>query len=154
LAQGKVSQQGSGADLLRHPRSEFVADFMGLNLIRASVESIQGPLVRVRHGDTALAAVARPGEDLAVGEDVFVVVDPREVMLSVTPATGSAQNVVTGSIVELAPQPPDGSLIRVTLDASPMLVAEVTHAAAEQLGLAAGRLVHASFKATGANAFR
>jgi molybdate transport system ATP-binding protein len=153
LAGGEVSQVGSGDELLRHPRSAFVADFMGLNLLRGPIESTSGDLVHVRVGESHVAAAA-DGEAFAIGDTAFVVVDPREVTLSTAPPSGSAQNQLRGAIVELTPEPPHGDRLRVTIGSTPALVAEITRAAAEQMALVPGTVVHASFKATGARAFR
>ena len=107
----------------------------------------------MRVGDAHIAAAAG-GESFAVGDSAFVVVDPREVTLSTAPPAGSAQNQLRGPIDELTPEPPHGDRLRVTIGSAPALVAEITRAAAEQMSLAAGIVVYASFKATGARAFR
>ncbi len=83
LAGGEVTQVGSGDELLRHPRSAFVADFMGLNLLCGSVEVASGDVIQVRVGDLRLTA-ASGDESFAPGDQVFVVVDPREVTLSLS----------------------------------------------------------------------
>jgi molybdopterin-binding protein len=44
--------------------------------------------------------------------------------------------------------------VRVTLGTTPPLVAEVTREAVADLGLAEGRTVYATFKATGVRAYR
>ena len=149
LEAGGVSQQGPRESLLREPRTRYVADFLGTNLFRARVGG------RGDHGLTRL--LAEGGEILAAGgealDDVFAVVDPREITLSIERPSGSAQNVLRGPVEEVLPEPPHGERVRVSLATRPPLVAELTHAAGERLGLRAGTLVYASFKATGIRLF-
>ncbi len=86
--------------------------------------------------------------------DVFVAVDPKQITIHVRAPEGSAQNVLTGPILELAPEPPSGDRLRVVLGTRPPLVAEVTREAVAELGLREGLVVHASFKATGTRTYR
>jgi molybdopterin-binding protein len=85
---------------------------------------------------------------------MYVTVDPRQITLHSHPPEGSAQNVFTGPILELAPEPPSGERIRVALGTRPPLVAEVTREAVAGLSLHEGMTVHASFKATGTRTYR
>ena len=149
LESGRISQEGARDELLHRPRSRYVADFLGINLIRARVRARE-------HGVTRL--VADGGEIVASGSelesDVFAVVDPREITLSLAPPSGSAQNVLRGAVEDIQPEPPGGERLRVSLATRPPLVVEVTRPAAEQLRLALGLEVYAAFKATGVRLFR
>jgi molybdate transport system ATP-binding protein len=148
LEAGRVSQAGTREDLLRHPRSRYVAELVGTNLFAGRPAAAGGDaVVRTGEGDLAVTSSGGPGE-------LFVTVDPRHITLHPHPPDGSAQNVFTGTIVELAPEPPSGERVRVVLDTRPPLVAEVTREAVEQLALSEGKTVHASFKATGVRTYR
>jgi molybdate transport system ATP-binding protein len=145
---GRVTQTGTRDDLLRHPRSRYVAELMGTNLFagRAGVGA-EGAVVRTGDGDLAVSDPGEPGE-------VYVTVDPRQITLHPHQPEGSAQNVFSGPILELAPEPPSGERIRVILGTRPPLVAEVTREAVATLSLREGMTVHASFKATGTRTYR
>jgi molybdopterin-binding protein len=81
-------------------------------------------------------------------------VSPREITLyAASPTAGSAQNVFRGPVVEMVPEPPFGERVRVVLGTRPPLVAEVTQAAVDRLGLAVGTQVYASFKATAVSTY-
>ncbi len=148
IERGRVTQTGTRDDLLRHPRSRYVAELMGTNLFagRSRVDAA-GAVVRTSDGDLAVLDAAEPGE-------VYVTVDPRQITLHPHPPEGSAQNVFSGPILELAPEPPSGERIRVILGTRPPLVAEVTREAVAGLSLREGMTVHASFKATGTRTYR
>jgi molybdate transport system ATP-binding protein len=145
LQEGRVSQSGSRDELLRRPRTRFVAELMGTNLF----------VGRPAAGGPGGAAVVRtPEGDLLVDERagsgaVFATVSPREVTLHLEPPHGSAQNVFAGPVLELVPEPPGGERFRVALGTTPVLVAEVTREAVAALSLAEGVRVYATFKATG-----
>jgi len=83
-----------------------------------------------------------------------VAVDPREITLHTVQPSGTAQNVFSGAIVQLVPEPPFGERVRVILDTRPPLVAEITAHAVQTLGLREGLTVFASFKATAARGYR
>jgi molybdate transport system ATP-binding protein len=149
LEAGRISQTGDRDDLLRHPRSRYVAELVGTNVFagRPAAAAETGMTVRTADGDLAIARADEPA-------DLFLAVDPREITLHTHRPEGSAQNVFAGPIVELAPEPPGGERVRVVLGTRPPLVAEVTRDAVRTLGLTEGTTVHASFKATGIRAYR
>jgi len=150
LEAGRITQVGAPDELLRRPRSPYVAEFMGVNLFQGTVGARdESGLARVRTPFGSVVAVD-PGEP---GE-VLVALNPREVTLHLEPPAGSAQNVFRGRIVELVAEPPFGERVRVALDSTPPLVAEVTRYAVESLGLREGLEVHAAFKATGLVPYR
>ncbi|HEY2824658.1 MAG TPA: ABC transporter ATP-binding protein [Gemmatimonadales bacterium] len=150
MESGRLTQVGTREDLLRHPRSAYVAAFVGVNLFRGTVVARSHGVAQVRT-DRAVLEVADPG---AGDGDVFVVVNPREVTLYTTAPSSSARNNFKGPIVELAAQPPDGDRVRVVLGTEPPLVAEVVQSTVASLGLTEGREVFAGFKATGVTTYR
>jgi molybdate transport system ATP-binding protein len=145
---GRVSQTGTRDDLLRYPRSRYVAELMATNLLAGRVGPERGAAtIRTGDGDLAISDPGEPGE-------IFLTVDPRHITIHPHAPEGSAQNVFVGPIVELAPEPPSGERVRVVLGTRPTLVAEVTREAVAGLGLKEGMTVHASFKATGIRTYR
>jgi molybdate transport system ATP-binding protein len=160
LEAGRVTQYGSREELLARPRSPYIADFLGVNLLRGVVEdpsgaegvgagSVSGDVAWLRVGRARIAIPAGSGSG-----ELFAIVDAREITLSRAAPEGSARNVFHGPIEELVPEPPDGARLRAVLATEPRLVAEITRAAAVTLGLTPGMEVWASFKATGVTTFR
>jgi molybdate transport system ATP-binding protein len=148
LEQGRVSQTGTRDDLLRYPRSRYVAELMGTNLFAGIMAARpEAPVVRTGDGDVAVSDPGEPG-------DVFVAVDPTQITIHPHPPEGSAQNSFAGPILELAQEPPSGERVRVVLGTRPPLVAEVTREAVAGLALREGMTVFASFKATGIRTYR
>src|SRR5258705_11759274 len=135
MEEGKHVQTGTPAEVTEHPRSSYVADLVGVNLLRGQAD--QG-MVRLAGGGGVAAAGAETG-------DVFAVVHPRAVSLHRSRPEGSPRNVWRGMVhgVELY-----GDRARVRVDAEVPVVAEVTPAALAEMRLAEGGIVWVSFKAT------
>jgi molybdate transport system ATP-binding protein len=146
LEHGRVSQSGSRDELMRAPRSAYVAEFLGVNLFR-------GRMVAGGSRAAALASLLVPHGELLVAADgtgdVTAIVHPKDITLALERPAGTARNVFEGAIEELVPEPPDGALVRVLVASTPRLAAEVTREAVEALALRPGLHVFASFKAAG-----
>ncbi len=145
---GRISQAGSRKELLRRPRSRYVAELIGTNLFVGRWATMVGDGPRLRTADGTLALNASAGEG-----SVFAAVSPREITLYPDRPDGSAQNVFSGPVLELLPEPPAGERVRVVLGTDPLLVAEVTDSAVSAMGLREGLIVYAAFKATGVTTY-
>jgi len=134
LENGSVVQTGTTDELVRCPRSRYVADLVGWNSFAGTC---RGGIV-----DTGAAQlkVASPIEG-----DVLVTVHPRAVSLFPERPAGSPRNVWAATVVRLEPL---ADRVRVQLTGVLPLVAEVTRAAVEDLGLAEGSKVWVAMKAT------
>ncbi|MEO5988772.1 MAG: ABC transporter ATP-binding protein [Candidatus Eisenbacteria bacterium] len=144
LEAGRIVQVGTREELLRKPRTRFIADFLGVNLLRGRVSA---------PGTDGLAQFETVGATFTVRAPGFegaacALIHPGHVTLGREAATGSARNQVTGVVAEIMPEPPDGAMLRVRIAADTPLVATLTRESATVLGLAAGTPVRASFKAT------
>ena len=135
LEDGRIAQTGTIAEVTAHPRSRYVAELVGTNLVRGVVAD--GVLVT----DTGarIAVATDPGP-------VFAVIRPQAITLSLSPdPASSARNAwpgVVGDIDRL------GDRARVGFDGELALVAEITTASLDALQLRPGDRVHASLKAT------
>ena len=132
---GRHVQTGTAVEVTEHPRSKYVADLVGVNLLRGEADHGM-----VRLGDGASIAAAG-----AVTGDVFVAIHPRAVSLHRSHPEGSPRNVWSGRVrgIELY-----GDRARVRIEGQVSLVAEVTPAALAELKLGEGGDVWLSFKAT------
>ncbi|HEV2036015.1 MAG TPA: ABC transporter ATP-binding protein [Candidatus Dormibacteraeota bacterium] len=135
MENGRLVQTGTAAEVTERPRSQYVADLVGVNLLRG--EADHGS-VRIPGGPVVAAAGAESGE-------VFAVVHPRAVAVHRRRPEGSPRNVWPGRAtgIELI-----GDRVRVRIDGEVRVVAEVTTAALKELDLDEGGEVWLSFKAT------
>lgn len=146
LEGGRVVQVGAAGQVARAPRTDYVARFMGLNLVRGVAS---GTAVAVAGGGEI--NLARP----AVG-DVFVAFAPAAVALHRAPVSGgSPRNVWRGQVDGVERH---AETVRVTVSgafgqAGPQLIAEVTAAAVHDLQLVPGTQVWVTLKATEVTAY-
>jgi molybdate transport system ATP-binding protein len=134
---GRVVQSGSIAEVTQRPRSRYVADLVGVNLLRGRA---QGGLVELDGG----GRLAATGAGEAEGE-VFAVVHPRTVSLWRSRPEGTPRNVWRGAAAGIDLE---GDRVRVHVAGQPPIVAEVTAAAMAELRLDEGGEVWVSVKAT------
>jgi ABC-type sulfate/molybdate transport systems ATPase subunit len=139
LAEGKVLQLGTPDELVAAPSDAFVARFTGGNLLHGFARPTREGLTEVVLDGGAVVFSTDRGEGR-----VGVVVYPWEVSIAYAAAADSALNHVSAPITSLVTL---GNRVRVRVGP---LVGEVTAASAERLELERGRVVVASFKATGA----
>ena len=135
LERGRVVQTGSPAEVTQRPRSRYVADLVGVNLLRGVASAGQ---VVVDGGASLQSADTGDG-------DVFVVIHPRAVALHRARPEGSPRNVWRGRAAALDFQ---GDRVRVGVEGEMPIVAEVTPGAVRELDLAEGGEVWVSVKAT------
>jgi molybdate transport system ATP-binding protein len=135
IEHGRLVQTGTAAEVTERPRSQYVADLVGVNLLKGQADH---GFVRLPGGSVVAAAGAESGE-------VFAVIHPRAVAVHRQRPEGSPRNVWPGraSGIELI-----GDRVRVRIDGDVRVVAEVTTAALKELELGDGGEVWLSFKAT------
>ncbi|MFE3444124.1 ABC transporter ATP-binding protein [Nocardia sp. NPDC059180] len=135
MEDGAVMQEGTPAEVARRPRSDYVANLVGLNLFRGTAHDTTAELDR--------------GGVLTIAE----------------PATGAVHLAFAPSAVSLHPERPAGSprntwpvtvagieqhahTVRVRLDGTPPALADITPATVAELRLRPGTQLWAALKAT------
>jgi len=141
LEAGRVTQTGTPAEVSARPRSRYVADLVGLNLLRGRLDPADGR-IELPGGAQLIAA---NGADQPSGGEVFAVIHPRAVALYRTHPDGTPRNVWPGTAEALDIT---GDRVRVLCTGPVPLVAEITPAAVAALHLADGGPIWASVKAT------
>jgi molybdate transport system ATP-binding protein len=140
VEQGRVVQEGTPRDIARHPRTDYIARLVGLNLYRGTAD---GQRVRLADGNGSTAEVAA---SQAPDGEVFVAFPPSAVTLyREQPAGASARNLWRCEVTGLEGQ---GDRVRVALGGDLQLTADLTTVAAAELELRTGAEVWAAVKAT------
>jgi molybdate transport system ATP-binding protein len=135
IEDGQVTQEGSLADVAAHPRSTYVADLVGTNLIAGTMHGRQ---FSADTGGTLVTSTDGSGR-------VFVAIAPSAVALYRNPPEGSPRNVWRSTVTDVDRR---FERARVRLDGHLPIVAEVTVDALAALGLRPGDEVWAVVKAT------
>jgi molybdate transport system ATP-binding protein len=138
---GRVVQEGTPSDIARHPRTDYIAQLVGLNLYKGQAD---GHTVRLDSGPSITTT-----EDLS-GE-VFVAFPPSAVTLFRDPPTGSSAR--NHWRCEVAGLETHGDQIRADLTGELPLAADLTTVAAAELDLHQGAPVWATVKATQTHAY-
>jgi molybdate transport system ATP-binding protein len=140
LEGGRIVQSGTLADISAQPRSRYIADLVGVNLVRGNGHD----------GAITTSSGARIVTADAVEGPVFAVIQPHAIALHLTRPDGSPRNVWMATVTDVDRQ---ADRVRVRLDAEVPLVAEVTPAALDELALRSGDRVWAAVKATEITAY-
>jgi molybdate transport system ATP-binding protein len=135
LEAGRIVQTGTLADVSAQPRSRYIADLVGVNLLA---------------GTGSEGAVTTPAGGRIVPADrvdgpAFAVIQPNAVALYRSPPDGSPRNVWAVTVVDVDRQ---ADRVRVRLAGPVPLVAEITLGALDELALRPGDHVWATVKAT------
>jgi ABC-type sulfate/molybdate transport systems ATPase subunit len=139
IVDGQILQAGTAAELVASPAGSFVASFTGATLLEGTASAGANGLTEVvlDAGGTAWSSDSGRGR---VGLAVY----PWEVSLSLDVPDDSAVNHIRATVASIVPL---GNRTRIRVGP---IVAEVTAASAERLGLREGDVAVASFKATAA----
>ncbi|HEX6787128.1 MAG TPA: TOBE domain-containing protein, partial [Acidimicrobiales bacterium] len=135
LEAGRVVQTGTLADVTAQPRSRYIADLVGINLLAGTAD----------HGAITTATGARIVPADPVQGPAFAMIQPHAVALYLSPPDGSPRNVWPATVADIDRQ---ADRIRVRLDGAVPLVAEITPGALDDLALHPGDQLWATVKAT------
>ena len=135
MEHGSVVQEGRLTDIAAHPRSRYVADLVGVNLVRGEVRD---GVLTTESGAHVVIADAPPGA-------AWAVIRPHSVVLARHVADTSARNTWPGTVTGVEQL---GGRVRVQLAGAVPLTAEVTSAGLDALAITVGSQVFASVKAT------
>ncbi len=106
MNEGRIEQAGSAAELYERPRTEFVANFLGVsNLVDARLASTQGETASVETHDGAQLTLPSDRIGAPAGSDSAVRVGVRPEKITLVPAgqdCPSGANVLRGTIVVAA----------------------------------------------------
>jgi molybdate transport system ATP-binding protein len=135
LDHGSLAQTGTIAAITAHPRSRYVADLVGTNLVSGTLDA-DGLLT---HDGVRISVVAD-----FIGP-AFAIIRPQSITLSTSASDTSARNTFTGTIDDIDRL---GDRVRVAVAGPIHLTAEITARALDSMQLRPGDTVHAAVKAT------
>ena len=146
---GKIVQSGTTAEIFNQPDSEFVANFVGAeSILEGTVNSCAAGHLVISINGKVIEAVG----DCSIGKKVFCCLRPENVTVSnYTQGKISARNIFEAKVSKIVRQ---GFFYKLTLDCGFPLVAYITIPSYEDLGIAKGGTVIASFKATAVHVIR
>jgi tungstate transport system ATP-binding protein len=143
LLQGKLQQVGKPTEVFGRPVNDEVAEFLGAeNLLEGEVMACQEGMADISVEGTRMEALCEESP----GSRVKVLIHPEEVVLLADSGdAGSARNRLPARVKEVRAL---GALVKVDLECGFPLVAYITLASREEMGIEPGRRVTAVIKAT------
>jgi molybdate transport system ATP-binding protein len=135
IESGRVVQTGTPQEITRHPRTRYVAQLVGLNLLSGNAD---GTVVKLAETTELTTAETHYGE-------VFVVARPTSISVHRDVPHSSARNVWQGIITTVEQH---GDLVRLFVTGPPDVVVDVTASAMADLRLGVDEAVWLSVKAT------
>ena len=145
---GSVEQVGPWDQVFQAPRSTFVADFMGFNVLRGRVTSAMNGLAVVEVAGQSIEGAA---SGLTVGEEALAVLRPQAISISVERDIRKRSwrhcqcNVFKGSITSMRRM---ASFAQVSIDVGFPLNLEMSLELVDELNLAIGSSIFAQFRAS------
>ena len=102
MEHGRIVQIGTPNQIYEHPRTRFVADFIGsINQFEARVVEVEGSTVRLECDEVAGRLVAMEQSPPIVGSPVWLGIRPEKATVTVDGA-GSSDNRIAGEVLEIA----------------------------------------------------
>jgi molybdopterin-binding protein len=143
LLEGELQQVGRPGEVFGRPANEKVAQFLGAeNLLEGEVVACREGMAGIRIDGTLLEALCEE----PAGSPVKVLIHPEEVVLLADSGdAGSARNRLPARVREVKEL---GALVKVEMECGFPLVAHITKASREEMGIEPGRMVTAVIKAT------
>ena len=137
LEAGHIVQEGAPDDVRTHPRSHYVADLIGINLLRGT---LAGDVVTLNGGRQVVVA-----GDRTIAGPVMLTIHPRAIALHSREPYGAARNVWSTTIEEVDDE---GERMRVRTGDPVPLVVEISRAGGASLAIRPGATLWLSLKAT------
>lgn len=175
LEGGRVIQEGNHLDLLRHPKSSYIAEMTGVNrltgtIVRHDRESgfsrfgVSGNHETRLEIDGSDGRVPEDSGQLAVGDRAIAVIHPRNVRLSTHPPTAFSNSPISCVVSQVTPVSTSLStvddrmegLLRVVtvIDPGlPTLTADITVDSSTELPYSEGTTVYASIEPSDVTVF-
>jgi molybdopterin-binding protein len=141
IHKGVIIQSGTPAEVFLHPKSEFVAHFIGVKNFFGARLVTENQVTFATTGNNIPVRVVTEEPD----GDGFILIRGEDVLLSSLPVETSATNNFRGTIVEIVPS---AGGVEVTIDAGIELHALITRESLASLDLEAGKDCWVHFKAT------
>ncbi|NJE07076.1 ATP-binding cassette domain-containing protein [Thermococcus sp. M39] len=142
MRDGKVLQIGEPEEVFSRPSSDFVADFVGTNILKCRVVGAEGNLTVLSVNGLRIYSTDRA----EIGEEVRVSIRPENIIIAKEPIESSARNVFIGKVSEVSRK---GHLVwlRIKLDGVE-LKAVITPNSCDLLGIEEGKEFYVIFKAS------
>ncbi|MGB9938463.1 ATP-binding cassette domain-containing protein [Methanosarcina sp.] len=148
IRRGEVMQEGDPESVFKRPSPDFVAEFLGTNVLKGKVKALEGKLAVIEAEGLEIYS-SDPAE---LGEKIAVSIRPEEVILAREAVESSARNILRGKVSGVFKK--EHLVVIEVKMGSAEIKAVITPTSCELLGLEPGREIYAVFKASNARIIR
>lgn len=147
MNEGKIVQVGKPSVIFRQPKSEFVANFVGVENIFTGKPERAGRItkIKVKALDIFTTQTLPPNRQTA-----NVALRPEDIIITLEKIPSSARNSFNGKIKSITDK---GAIIQLNIDIGIEVIVYITHQSFVDLGLNIGSEVVISFKASAVHVF-
>jgi molybdate transport system ATP-binding protein len=148
IRRGEVMQTGDPESVFKRPSPDFVAEFLGTNVLKGKVKALEGKLTVIEAEGLEIYSsdLADPGEEIAVS------IRPEEIILARETVESSARNILRGNVTGVFKK--EHLVVVEVKMGNAEIKAVITPTSCEMLGLKPGRETYAVFKASNARIIR
>ena len=148
IRRGEVMQTGDPESVFKRPSPDFVAEFLGTNVLKGKVKDLEGKLTVIEAEGLEIYS-----SDLAdPGEEITVSIRPEEIILARETVESSARNILRGNVTGVFKK--EHLVVVEVKMGNAEIKAVITPTSCEMLGLKPGRETYAVFKASNARIIR
>lgn len=148
IRRGEVMQAGDPESVFKRPSPDFVAEFLGTNVLKGKVKALEGKLTVIEAEGLEIYSSdpAEPEEEIAVS------IRPEEIILARETVESSARNILRGNVTGVFKK--EHLVVVEVKMGNAEIKAVITPTSCEMLGLKSGRETYAVFKASNARIIR
>jgi len=144
MKNGRIVQIDDSDRVFRHPRTKFVAEFVGVkNIFKGNSKKV-GDLVYFKSQGITLVATTH------IFGEVYASIRPEDIIISLQRMESSARNCIKGKVNELIDM---GGIMRVMVDCGALFAVNITQASCAEMEISLGKEVYLIFKAQNVNLF-
>ena len=139
MNEGKIIQTGSPEEVFKKPKSEFVANFVGVENLFKGKATINNGISDINiNGINVVSTTCKSG-------DWIVSVRPEDILISKKSIESSARNSFNGKITDIVDK---GAIIEIVVDCGIPVSAIITRRSFDDMELKKGMLAYLTFKAS------
>lgn len=145
MSEGEIVQVGTPAEIFQSPKSEFVANFVGVENIFKGKSEVGNGIAEIDIGEgIRIQAVSE------MRGNVKACIRPDEIIVSNKPVKSSGRNMLRGKITRITERE---DTVRVRIDTGKEFAVTITRKSLNELGLEVGKKVYIAFKASAVHVF-
>lgn len=144
MNKGEIIQVGTPQEIFRKPKTEFIANFVGVENLFLGTAEIKKDITEIKIDDIVLySTVKKTGR-------VNVSIRPEEIIISKEKMRSSARNVISGKITGIEDR---GAIIKLNIECGISFVVIITRESFFDLKLKIGSKIYLYFKAGNVHLF-